>query len=333
VAAHLGDFETLEALLPELEEILRRGSELWYLQWAVFESSFEPMARARWDEAESRVQEALAINRRVGDRADEPYFLAGLGSIHRARGNYGTALQVGRQAVERASELDRGWWVAWCEALLGATLLEVFAVDEAIGHLHRGLRAAEQTGTRHYLLRCLGHLAWGYWLLGDRPAALGAAERAEELLAGVRAPPGLAFLHGAPAYLAVAQVRLAAREPVRAEALAGPLVEAAEKAAWAEVVAQGSLLVGQCRGSAGDAKQAEEALSHAQEIAAEAGLLGVEWRAEAALADLLIAEDRVGEARQHLLRARAIVDGLASSIPDETTRERFRQRSFSAAPP
>ena len=60
---------------------------------------------------------------------------------------------------------------------------------------------------------------------------------------------------------------------------------------------------------------------------------GLEWRAEAALADLLIVEDRVGEARQHLLQARAIVDGLASTIPDETTRERFRQGAFSAVLP
>ena len=86
--------------------LLRRHGRLWLLQWTGFESSFVPMALARWDDAAKRIGEALELNDRLGSRAIGSWFEAHHGWVHRARGDYGAAIAelVGRRAKENPAE-------------------------------------------------------------------------------------------------------------------------------------------------------------------------------------------------------------------------------------
>jgi tetratricopeptide (TPR) repeat protein len=138
VAAYLGDFPTLRETLPRLADILRRHGDLWYLQWAVFDSSIPHLAEGRREPAESAVEEALALNRQIGDRAQEPYFLAALGWLHRAAGDYGRALAAGREATALAVALEHPWWIGWSEGLFGWTLLERSSSQRRERLRHRG---------------------------------------------------------------------------------------------------------------------------------------------------------------------------------------------------
>src|SRR5207237_7378521 len=134
-AAYSGDLGTLERVLQEVDPILRRQGDLWYLQWAVFESSFPPMARGEWDRAVDRVQEALTLNHRTGHLGWRPMFVAHLGWIERSRGQFGRALALGRQAFDLAEEVGHPWWLAFAGAMLGWTLTELFAYQPAVAHL------------------------------------------------------------------------------------------------------------------------------------------------------------------------------------------------------
>ena len=111
-------------------------------------------------------------------------------------------------------------------------LLEAGAPAEAAESLERGLQTAEASGPPAQLTRCVCLLACARSMLGEREVAAEHAERGEELLARISAPPGRAWLFGAHAYLAVARVRLDAGEDDRAEAIAAPILAAAERSGW-----------------------------------------------------------------------------------------------------
>ena len=312
------------------ERILRRRGELRYLQWAVFESSFEAMARGHWDRATERIEQAVALSRRTGSRPIEPMFLAQLGWIHRSRGSYSRALEIGREAVSAAPDVGHPWMVAIAECMLGWTLTELFALDEALEHLEIGLAAAQRDGAGNWLVRCLGHLAHALWLKGDAERAREAASQAEALLQEVTAPPGLAFLHGGHAYVATAEVWLGTGEPERAERLVISLLEASKKAGWLEVHAAASLVVGRARMAVGDMDGALDRLTLALEIADESGLPSIEWRTHVSAAQLRRAQGRADLALDHDSRASAVIDQTAAGIDGVKLRRAFRRGARAA---
>jgi DNA-binding SARP family transcriptional activator len=322
-AAYSGDLPTLERVVPELETYLRRRGDLWLLQWTVFESSFVPMGRGRWTQAIRDIEAALDLNRRAGYRAYEPMFLAHLGWIHRSTGEYGRALELGREAVALAEDIGHPWWVPIARALLGWTLTEVLALEEAVEHLERGLAAAERHGAESYLLWCLSHLALATWLGGDRDRAMGVLNRAEALLEAITAPPGGAFLHGAHTYVASAQVRLEAGDPTRAHSLVAPVLVAAEAAGCREAFADALLVSGRCELARGRVAEGHGVLSRALAVAEEAGLTRLAWEAHRSLAEADRAAGRSAEARRHARAARATGESMAASIGDEGLRQGF----------
>jgi DNA-binding SARP family transcriptional activator len=322
-AAHLGDFDTFGAVVGELEEILSRFDDLWLLQFAVVESAFEPLARARWDEAVARVEQALGVNRRIGDRGQAPYHVAVLGWINRSRGDYGQALALGRSAAGLAQSSGHQWWKAWTAGLLGWTLMEVRDPTEAAICLQQGVRAGEQASASElYLLRCACHLASAWCVLGDR-RALDATVAAAQQLATVKTPPSTALLHAGDCYLAMARAWLSLGEPARAASAVATIMGAAERYRWWEWVARGSLLAGRSRLALGDRDEALPLLHRAHEVATSAGLLGTEWEACAALAEWSRATGEMADANRWAAAGRTVVERLAETIEDDTASARF----------
>ena len=322
-AAYSGDIGTLEAILPELERILRQHGEIWHLQWAVFESSFPPMARGDWDTAIRHLDEALAANRRIGSRAIEPMFVAHLAWINRSRGQYGRALELGRQAVDMAHEVGHPWWTAFAEAFLGGLLIELHAPDLAAPHAERGLEAAEREGAESFLVRCLALAALTAWLRADAPGSLAFLQRAEALLAEVVTPTGRVFLHGFDAYLAVARVRLDMGDAERARKLMELLRTEAETAGWREAAARAGILEGRSRAALGDPGGAEPVLLRALEISEAIGLPGAAWETHAALVSVLRTRGLADGAAKHGLAAGGIIEGLARTLADRRLSRRY----------
>ncbi len=160
-ALQLGEPDRLLELTAELEAIERRSGELGYLQWTLLESAFAPLARARWDAAEKRLLEALAITTRIDDALCRPLIHDATGWLARARDAGTTRGPFPRGPhghIELAAPGKRDRWSAWTHATFGWTLLELRAAQDAVEVLERALAASELATDR---FRAAGHLALG----------------------------------------------------------------------------------------------------------------------------------------------------------------------------
>jgi DNA-binding SARP family transcriptional activator/tetratricopeptide (TPR) repeat protein len=323
-ALHLGDLPRLDALTRDLEPIWRGGNDLWYLQWTLLESAFVPMGAGRWDEAERRLADAAAVNRRVRDPAAEAMILDALCWLHRGHGDYEDALSAGRRAVTAGACVG---WEGWTAATLASALLDLWAPAPAAAVLEHGLAAAERLRAPNEITRCLGQLAWARWLLGAREQATSLAARAQRLLEQVTAPAGGAFLFGAHAYTAVARVHLAAGAPERGVALLLPVRAAAERSGWKEAIAATELVLGLCLEARGEHDQAAALLAHAAATADEHGIPAPAWEAHEALARMHRLAGRPGEADEQHAMTEAIVERATAGLKDEALRAGVRERA------
>jgi DNA-binding SARP family transcriptional activator len=311
----LGDLRRLGELTAELEPLWRERGDLWYLQWTLLESAFVPIGEARWEQAEQRLADAIAINRRVHDPLAEVLILDALCWLNRSRGEYGEALSAGQRAMTLGAEVG---WEEWAAATLGSTLLDLGAFDRAAEVLERGLQAGERIGGRNQIVRCLGQLAWARLELGAADEAFLLASRGEELLGHVTGSP---YLFGAHAYGAIARVLLASGAPERGETLLRPVLAAAQSSGWREVAATAGVVIGLCLEAGGEFDQARAALRQAAELSDESGIPAAGWEAHAALARL------ADEPDEHLAAATAIVELMTAGLKDDGAGALLRQRA------
>jgi len=279
----LGDLDAVARHTAELIEIHERTGDLFYLEWALLESSYPLLGAGRLEQARNRAGDALALNRRLGDRANEPLFHDVLCWIARAEGDYPLALEHGRRAVSKARERGTGEWHAWTAATLGWVLLDLRSATEAAGLLEVGIEAAREVQATGERLRCTALLAWARWLLGEHERALSLAEDAELMLADVTTPPGEAWLFGAHAQLALARTRLAAGEPERCAPMARLLLDAAGRNGWRDTAAAAAVVVAGCEDALGRPDAAAEVLEVAFPAA---GAPAAAWEARLELARL-----------------------------------------------
>jgi hypothetical protein len=224
--AYLGLVDELATVVAELEPVLRRTGDLWTMQWAVFESSFVPLAAGDDEAALDRIGAALEVCRRSGYTAYEPFFLAHRGWVHRLAGRLDPARREGRRAVELAERHRHTWWSTTASSLYAATLLACGEPGPAAAVLGPAARVADVPGAEAYLLRCLGPLA-------EATGDVGVLRRADALLRSIRAPEGGAWLLGADAYLGVARGWRRAGDPDRADRILADLSAASRAAGWA----------------------------------------------------------------------------------------------------
>jgi DNA-binding SARP family transcriptional activator/class 3 adenylate cyclase len=325
-ALQLGDLERLEEICAELERAQRQRGELWYLQWTLCESSYVPLERCDWQEAERRVAEALAISERIGDPQTGVLIRDTSSWIARCRGDYAGSLAFGREAVERADTADAGW-LGWAAAGLATPLLDLRAAEEAVAVLERGLAAAERNRARGQIFRCLGALSSATRLAGSEPDARALAERAGRIAEQVTTPPGKVDFWGEQAYFAIAETHLANGDVERAEEEMRGRLEAWERSGAERSIATTARFLARCAEARGDWDSAARMLARSAEAAGEEGLLCERWQIEAGLARVAGAADRPEEAEDHGRRARELIETMAASVGDEKIGTRFRQRA------
>ena len=131
--------------------------------------------------------------------------------MHRLAGRLDAARREGRRAVELAQRHRHTWRSTTASSLYAATLLACGDPAGAADVLRPAALVADVPGAEAYLLRCLGPLAEA---TGDADVL----RRADDLLRGIRAPEGCAWLLGADAYLGVARAWRRAGDADRADA-------------------------------------------------------------------------------------------------------------------
>jgi non-specific serine/threonine protein kinase len=71
------------------------------------------MDRGSLDEARAFLEEAVSLQREIGDQYYLANFLNNLGNVARAQGDYPYASQLYRESLERNRELGDGWQIAY----------------------------------------------------------------------------------------------------------------------------------------------------------------------------------------------------------------------------
>ena len=322
VALQTGDFGTVDRLVERLSDIYRRSDDLWYLQFALDDGGWADVHRGFLDRATERIDEGVAINRRIGDRGNEPLGLTALAWMHRASGAYGEAVAEGRRAFELAQELDHIEWIAWGGMTLGSTLVELEAVAEADRVLRTAIEAAERAGADLHLVRGLGLDAYSAWSSGDHERAAELADRGGAMYDRVRVEPPRGNVMGADAIVALARVRI---QQGHLEAADGPLrriVEACEACGATAGAVAGRAALAELALRTGDVVAAVEGSSRAVDAAQEAAL-PTTWRARAVLARALASAGDDERAAEEVERARAEVAAVAGTIDDAVIRAAF----------
>lgn len=280
VAFALADWPTLRQLTVELEGVLRRHHDRWYLQYLLAESAYAWAGEGDWDGALERLDEAQSVNAGLGDRFTLPYLLTLRAWLERSRARYPEAVALGRDAAAAAGEGGTVQLIAWSETNLGAILAEAGGPEEAVTHLEAGWEAARRGGVRIQAVRAAAHLARAGLRAGENPAVERHRRAAEDILESVRCPAGKHFLYGLDAYLALAEVALAQGD---VDGAAGPIVPlrvAAEAVGWKEGVARTCVLLGRVAAASGRADEATGLARHALEAATAGSLPAVAAEAE-----------------------------------------------------
>ena len=309
--------------------ITRERDDLYSLQWALLESVYPALGGGRLEQAMARAEEALALNRKLGDRGDEPLFLDAYSWVQRNRGRYGPALEAARRATA-AAEFALPEWQAWTAATLGWLLLDLRAAEEAVPLLERGLAAAEEAEAAGELLRCDALRAWALCLRGRSRDAMLAAESAEERLRKVTTPSHGSWLFGAHAQLALARTLTEAGELGRARRIATSLRTAASEVGWLEVEAGAAVALAHCAVADDRPDEATRLLTGAARVP---GASAVAWEARLGLAELEVddGERHRTEARDLLERVRGEIDGDPAAVEFQVAYKRSMTGGASSA--
>jgi DNA-binding SARP family transcriptional activator/tetratricopeptide (TPR) repeat protein len=246
--AYLGHVVELAEVLEEMEPLVRRRDDRWYLPWAIFESSFGAIADGRWDAARGRIGEAVEASAHSGYPGHATWFVAHLGWVARLQGDLDEAVEHGRRAVELGGRAAHSWWSPTARALLATSLLEAGQVHEARSLAGDAVAAAGPDAVAACRLRCLAPLAEAEARIAadrDAPPSLREADR---LLADITAPPGSAWLLGADAYFSVARAWRTVGRHERACTVLTPLVAAAGRHGWRTLLTAASSVEG-CAGA------------------------------------------------------------------------------------
>jgi DNA-binding NarL/FixJ family response regulator len=277
-------------------------------------------------EAYQDAEQALAIAREIGRRADEAYALFQVGLCLGSQGEYVRAIEATRQSLQIAEEIEHRQWQTAAHTVLGGMYSGLLAYQQAREHFEQALALANEIGSLFWTRIATGYLASVAILLHD-------LAQAKQLLHAALSPDAPAETMGQRMlWCASVELALAQGHPTQALEIIDRLIASAAQGAEGP----GSLRVLKLRGETLAALQrpaeAETAFEAAREIAITQGARPVHWRICIALCDLYQAQGRNTEAELAFATARLLIDELAATITDASLRGHFLQLATAMLP-
>jgi tetratricopeptide (TPR) repeat protein len=319
VSLMTGRFDEVERFGAQLRPLYERRHDRWLQQFVELETGLSSFMRWRFDEARGRLERSLAINRELNDDGNEPLHIMMLSHYHRCRGAVAPAIETGRRSLTLAREREHLEWIAQAASILGGTLLQLGAREEAIDVLRSGVDAAERSGAAIHAIQCTGQLVRAVSSSSDEEAVRAVLRSAEAELAQVGLPPGELLLFDWDGLIGIAAGWIVASAPERALELTDPIVQACVARGWPEAAVDASLVRAAALTALEDREGALEAARLADEWCQRYEVPLYAWRAAEAVASCADA----GEAEEARERARASADALLASIDEASLRSQL----------
>jgi tetratricopeptide (TPR) repeat protein len=271
-------------------------------------------------------EEAIALARQLGWRSGEAFALLFLGLGLGPRGEYARAFTSAEAGLAIAREIEHGPWMATGYLLLGILSLEVLALSTAQQHLEQALALAKECGSLFLLRDATAFLASAY--IAQREFAR--AEAALDAAFGLQTP--CQTVAQRLVWRARAELELARGRPDLALEIVDRLIASAAHLEHGGVIPHLWYLRGAILAALARATEAESALRDARDRAQAQGARPLLWRIEVTLGKLSHRQGRREQAQEAFSLARAIVEELAASIPDEALRDGFLRGAFAQIP-
>jgi DNA-binding CsgD family transcriptional regulator len=261
-------------------------------------------------EAVRRGEEAVALARAIGWRAGEAYALLGLGACVWAIGDYGRALEMVRVGGAVAEEIGHRGWLVGLRFALGGIYAELLAFPAA----RRLLERASAEG------RAIGQ-AWFARLaaivLAQIALVEGELDRAEATLAAFDAAQPATSAQDRACWLLRGELALARGDAAEALAIADRLMATARNRAATTIIPALWHLCGRALAALGRQAEALTTLRAALEAAEARGQGRLQWQIRVALGKVYQDAGHQREAAREFQRARALIEALALTVPDE----------------
>ncbi len=263
----------------------------------------------------SEAAQAVVSAREIGWRAGEAFALGQVGLCTAARGEYTTGLELAKAGLQLAEEIGHQQWTAAAHVSLGMCYFDLFALATARHHLERALSLAQEMRSGYWM-------AWVAAPLASTCALQGDSDRALTVLDLVQGPDTpLQTSLGVICWRARAAVMLARGDSAAALVIMDRLVAAIAAVQADAIVPSLWLLRGECLDALGREVEAEVSLRSALMEAQRREASPLIWRAHAALARLHQARSRPAEAEREAVSACAIIEQLATNVPDQPIAE------------
>ncbi len=312
---------------------------------------------ASFAEAVRDGEAALDLARQTGQRSAEAVAHSILAFCLGPQGEYARALSLAQTGLHIAEEIEHRHWMAFGHLALGALYLDLLTLAEAREHLEQALALAGEIGSQFFRNMATAFLISTYVLQGEtarprrflnRGAKNAKAEEREqktlrslhlrgEILVAAEAAPTNALAQSGmqrQMFAARAELALAVGDAPHALRLVKQLIASAPNV---EPFGEGAIpRLGRLRGEAlaalGRVAEAGTVLTAAYETAHTRGMVALQWRILISLGKLHQARGRRDEADDSFATARAIVERLASGLPEAALRDNFLRRAAALIP-
>jgi class 3 adenylate cyclase/tetratricopeptide (TPR) repeat protein len=279
-------------------------------------------------DATADFDEAVRIAGEIGSASEEAWADWALGMMHIVNGQFGRALNVIQSGLNIATEIGHREMMVGNLRVLGEWYIELFAPVQARGKLEDALTLAEELGSPTWIHILVGALTGAYTLLDD----LKSAQSCLETVISTETP--MDTLGKRYCWLRLAELALAQDDPALALDIIDRLIVSAPGMTPGRVVTYLWKLKADALVASGRVEDTGEekvlSLLHAAIRNAEAaGERFLMWRLHASLGKLHRILGNQEAAEREFATARALIDELAATIPDESLRKGFQEGACS----
>jgi predicted ATPase/DNA-binding CsgD family transcriptional regulator len=317
------------ALFRELDDRhgLNSGLATLVLGGATYQTDTMVSAATNLTEVIQDIERAVKIARQIGQRPAEAYALFQLALCLGSQGEYGRALETVQQSLEMAEEIEHRQWQTAAQTVLGGIYNSLLAYQLAREHFEQALALAREIGSLFWTRTATGYLASALISQGNL--------RQVELVLNAALDTHTPAQTMAQRLMWCAQVELALAQGNAARALdiTDVLIASDPNTSDGKHILQVSKLRGEAQMALQQPIKAESALTDALAIAREQGARPMQWRICVSLGNLYQGLGRHKEAEQSFATARTIIEELASTIGDESLRDKFMRQATRMLPP